>query len=386
MKHIIQQGWPKTIKEVLIEVQKYWTFHEELTIEDGLILKGTRIIIPDKKREEILKLIHKGHLGLNKCKIRAKETVYWPGINEQLEHLILNCQLCLKYSRSKDKNMPHTALGHEVPPVPWSKVATDIFHYESHSYLLIVDYTSRFPIVRELKSMSAQHIVEHFRLIFSEYGWPDILVSDNGLCYVAETFTNLMKEYAVNHITSSPYYPQSNGLAEKFVQIVKNLFNKVKDEGTDIHKCLMIYCNMPLVSTSKSPMQMLQQRSARSQLPMSNAARRQLGIAVEQLSSNKNQHLPVHYFHIGQEVMCQSPITKRWFPATIKALCPEPRSYQLETQEGITYRRTQNHLKPFKSHQTTQTKEQYQQKCSNTNRTPVNDDCKKIQAYLKKTD
>ena len=210
-------------------------------IEDGLILKGTRIIIPDKKREEILKLIHEGHLGLKKCKMRAKETVYWLGINEQLEHLILNCQLCLKYSRSKDKHMPHTALGHEVPPVPMSKVATDIFHYESHSYLLVVDYTSRFPIVRELKSMSAQHITEHFTLIFSEYGWPDTLISDNGLCYIAETFTNLMKEYAVNHITSSPHYPQSNGLAEKFVQIVKNLFHKAKDEGTDIHKCLMIY-------------------------------------------------------------------------------------------------------------------------------------------------
>ena len=68
--------------------------------------------------------------------MRAKETVYWLGINEQLEQLILNCQLCLKYSRSKNKDTPPTALGHEVPPVPWSKVATDIFHYESQPYLL----------------------------------------------------------------------------------------------------------------------------------------------------------------------------------------------------------------------------------------------------------
>ena len=141
---------------------------------------------------------------------------------------------------------------------------------------------------------------------------------------------------------------------------------------------------MPLTSTSKSPMQIFLQRSPRSQLLMSNAARRWLGIAVEQLSSNKNQHLPAHDFHIEQEVMCQSPITKRWFPATIKALCTEPRSYQIETKEGITYRRTQNHLKPFKSHQKTQTKGQYVQKCSNTNRTPVNDDCKRIQAHLKR--
>ena len=111
-----------------------------------------RIIIPDKKREEILKQIHEGHLGFNKCQMKAKETVYWPGLNEQLEQLILNCQLCLKYSRSKNKSNPHSALGHEVPPVPWSKLATDIFHYESQPYLLTVDYTSRFPIVRKLKS------------------------------------------------------------------------------------------------------------------------------------------------------------------------------------------------------------------------------------------
>ena len=134
-----------------------------------------------------------------------------------------------------------------------------------------------------------------------------------------------MKEYAVNHITSSPHYPQSNGLAEKFMQIVKNLFYKAKDEGTDIYKCLMIYHNTPLQSMSKSPMQMLQQRSARSQLPMLNAACRQLGIATEQTTANKNQHLPLHNLHIGQEVMYQDSVTKRWFLATIKALCPEPR-------------------------------------------------------------
>ena len=238
------------------------------------------------------------------------------------------------------------ALDHEIPAVPWSKVATDIFIFESKSYLLVVDYTSRFPIVRELKSMSAQHVTEHFRLIFSEYSWLDTLVSDNGPCYVAEAFTNLMKGYTVNHITSSPHYPQSNGLAEKFVHIVKNLFYKVKEEGTDMYRCLMIYHNTPIESTSKSPMQMLQQRSARSQLPMSNAAHRQLRVAAEQITAHKNQHLPLHDLHIGQEVMYQDPVTKRWFAATIKALCPEPRCYQILTTKGVIYRRTQNHLKP----------------------------------------
>ena len=143
-----------------------------------------------------------------------------------------------------------------------------------------------------------------------------------------------MKEYAVNHITSSPHYPQSIGLAEKFVQIIKNLFYKVNKEGVDINKYFMIYRNTPLACTSKSPMQMLQQRSARSQLPMSNAARRRLGIVAEQ-PPRKNQHLLLHDFHIGQDVMCQSPITKKWFPVKIKELCPEPRSYQVETRKEL---------------------------------------------------
>ena len=170
LKHIIQHGWPRTVKEVLQEIKKYWTFPEELTIKDSLILKGTWIVIPEKMREDILKQIHEGHLGFNKCQMRVKETIYWPGLNDQLENLILNCQLCLKYSKSKNKSTPPTALSHEVPAVPWSKAVTDIFHYESQPYLLVVDYTSRFPIVRRLNSMSVQCVTEHFKSIFSEYG------------------------------------------------------------------------------------------------------------------------------------------------------------------------------------------------------------------------
>ena len=66
-------------------------------MEDGIVLKGTCIVIPHEKFQAMLNLIHEGHLGLNKCKLRAKDIVYWPGLNEQLEKLVLNCELCLKY-------------------------------------------------------------------------------------------------------------------------------------------------------------------------------------------------------------------------------------------------------------------------------------------------
>ena len=114
-------------------------------------------------------------------------------------------------------------LGQEVPLYPWTKLATDVFHFEGVSYLLVVYYTRRFPVVCKFTLMTGQHIASHFKLICSEYGWPEILVSDNRPCYTSEVFTNLMSEYNVNHITRSPHYPQSNGLAEKYVQLVKNL-------------------------------------------------------------------------------------------------------------------------------------------------------------------
>ena len=173
------------------------------------------------------------------------------------------------------------SLGQELPIHPWTKLATDIFHFEGESYMLLVDYTSHFPIVCKLNSMTSQHVINHFKLIFSEYGWPDTLVSDNGPCYASEAFTKIMQEYNVNHITGSPHYPQSNGLVEKFVQIVKNLFHKAREEGADLFKALMIYRNTLLASNLQSPMQMFQSRTVRSQLPMSNAARQQLGLQTE---------------------------------------------------------------------------------------------------------
>ena len=85
LKHTIIMGWPNNIKEIPQVLHPYWTFHEELTIENGLILKGTRIVIPNKKWEAILKQIHDSHLGLTKYKLCTKQAVYWPGLNDQLE-------------------------------------------------------------------------------------------------------------------------------------------------------------------------------------------------------------------------------------------------------------------------------------------------------------
>ena len=144
-------------------------------------------------------------------------------MNEDLEKLILNCELYLKYSHSKCKQKPSSSLGQEIPVHTWTKLATNIFHSDRPSYLLLVDYTSKFSVVCKLSSMTGQHIANQCKLIFSEYGWPETFISDNGPCYSLQAFNSVMQSYNVNHITSSPHYPQSNSLAEKYFQIVKSL-------------------------------------------------------------------------------------------------------------------------------------------------------------------
>ena len=126
--------------------------------------------------------------------------------------------------------------------------------------------------------MTGQHVANHCKQYFLIMGWPESLVCDNGPCCTADAFTSVMNAYHVNHITSSSHYPESNGLAEKYVQIVKGLFYKAKEEGKDLFRCLVIYCNTPLSGSLQSLMQILQCRCARSDLPMSHTARHQLDL------------------------------------------------------------------------------------------------------------
>ena len=189
-----------------------------MIIEESLLLKGIHIIVPNTLHPEVIWLLYTGHLRLEECLHRAKQYMYWPGLYEELKELITNCTTCLKFSSLKPtclSNRQHA--GHEIPVHPCSKLASNIFYFEGDSYLLIVDYTSRFPIIRKLSSMTNKAVAHHMQAIFAKYRWPDTLVTENGHCYTSNEFQMLMKSMSVNDITSSTHYPQSNGLVEIFI-------------------------------------------------------------------------------------------------------------------------------------------------------------------------
>ena len=206
-----------------------------MTIDDGLLLKRTPIIVPNTLHPEMIKLLHSGHLRLEKCLNTAKQSMYWPGLYEELKDLVTNCTTCLKFSSQKLTCLSNRQYaGHEIPVHPWSKLASDIFYFEGDSYLLIIDYTSQFPMIRKLSSMTGKTIAHHMQAIFVKYGWPGTLITDNGPCSTIKEFQMLMESMSVNHITSSPHYPQSNRLAEKFVGIIKNLSTKLRRKANSL--------------------------------------------------------------------------------------------------------------------------------------------------------
>ena len=148
------------------------------------------------------------------------------------------------------------------PDLPWQRVATDLFEWKKN-YFLIVDYYSRFIEVARLKWTTAEEVIQHMKSIFARHGIPKDVISDNSPQYSGEAYKQFAQEYWFRHITSSPYYPQSNGEAEWAVGTIKHLLNKEKDP----YLAILSYRSTPL-QNGYSPSELLMNRKLRTMVPI----------------------------------------------------------------------------------------------------------------------
>ena len=177
---------------------------------NGVLLKGNRVIIPKSMQAEVLMKTHTGHQGIEKCRLRARDSVFWCGISADIDNMIKTCDVCQRNQTSQQRE--------ELIPIeathPWEIVGSDMFHWRGDEYRLVVDYYSSYPIIRKLSSTTSSAIVSKLKLIFSEFGIPNIFISDNAKQYDSENFRKFEADYDFKHQTSSPRYPQCNGKAE----------------------------------------------------------------------------------------------------------------------------------------------------------------------------
>ena len=171
-------GWPAK-QDVDGIIKPYWEVQGELTVGNSLLLYGSRIVVPRALQQQTLKKIHEGHQGIQRCRIRARNSVWWPEMSQQIQEFVKKCAICAKESRANLQPMIAT----QLPDYPWQRVGTDLFQLKGSTYIIVIDYFSRYPEVIKLKGTTSGHVIEALKAVFSRHGIPETVVSDNGPQY-----------------------------------------------------------------------------------------------------------------------------------------------------------------------------------------------------------
>ena len=218
----------------------------ELTIEYGLLMKGQKIIIPTSLKQQYISKIHAGHTGIGSCLKKAWEFVFWVNYSKDIQEAVEKCNLCQEQQNALMTNQCSIS---EVPPHPWHTLGSDLFYHKRLDFLVVVDYFSKFLIVRKIPNSTSSAIIKELDSMFSEYGKPYLFRSDNRPCYTSEEFRIFIDEWKIEHRTSSPHYPQSNKLAESMVKVSKHLIDKATLQGLTWNRLLLDYQCTPISSS-----------------------------------------------------------------------------------------------------------------------------------------
>ena len=156
--------------------------------------------IPRTMRSEIRSDIHQSHVGIEGCLRRARESVFWPGMNSQIKEWIQSCETCRKFECSQQKE---TLMPHDVLDRSWEKVGMDLFTHDAHEYLVTVDYYSNFWEIDKLNRTTSNAVISKVKSHFARYGIPSTVMSDNGPQFASEEFARFAQNYNFEHVTSS---------------------------------------------------------------------------------------------------------------------------------------------------------------------------------------
>lgn len=360
---LVRTGWPDQKNAVPDSAKPYFTFKEDLHEIKELLFKNNCLVVPTSLRSEMLEKIHFNHMGIEKCKLRARECLYWPGMSNDIENLVTNCEACAKYQRL---NRKEPLKPWQVPEAPWQVLGTDLLYLNGNDYLLIIDYFSKYVELSLMKSTTTIAVIQVLKSCFARYGIPLLLISDNGPQYNSSKMKEFAREWNFEHRTSSPIYAQSNGMAEKYIGTVKSMLKKAMYDGRDPYLALLEYRNTPITAEIGSPTELMFGRKIRGLLPYK-----------EQIFSNnrydktKNkletrQQIQKAYYDRGvvnakplrqnDEVFVQKNNNEKERAIVIEE-CDRPRSYKVKLESGNIVERNRKHL--FKFEPKTKFNEQY---------------------------
>ena len=342
----ITEGWPESVS---FPMKPYLQVRGEMSVADGLVLRGQRITIPHKLQRDILEKIHEGHQGKNKCRERANSAVWWPGIGQDINAIIEACQFCIEHKPAqRQEPLKPTPL----PLRPWEKIGCDLCEYEKRQYLITYDYYSRWIDIKWLRSTTSAAVIGKLKELFSTHGIPAQVHSDNGPQFVAGEFAEY---YGFKHSTSSPYMSQANGGAERGVGIAKKILAQDKPDIA-----ILNYRASAHSATGISPAEALMGRKLKTRLPVlpevlapNQPDHEEIKVSDDRAKAQYKRYYdqrhgaqPLSHLQPGQAVLMKLPNDKGWGTTGKVVLADkENRSYHVDTPRGVV-RRNRLHLQP----------------------------------------
>ena len=318
-----------TLSKLLSEIQSakwsndqklkaYSGIKEELSVFEGVVLRGNRIVVPQSLQKQILKLAHETHQGIVKTKQFLRARFFWPGMDQDVERLIKSCSACV-VNQPLNRYTPLQPT--PLPRGPWIKGAVDLVGPIDGKYILTyIDYYSSYPEACILKEITSREVIKALRDIFARFGYPEELVSDNGKQFISAEFEAYLKSCGIQHIRVSPYYARSNGKLERFHRYLKKNFRAVITEGKswqdELPKILMLYRASPHPVSGKSPAMLLLTREIRMKVPHIASDANNLALDREHRAGcetyqrslkdyhDAKQRAAPHNFHVGDIVYC----------------------------------------------------------------------------------
>lgn len=236
------------------------------------------------------------------------------------------------------------------------KVGVDIFELRGQSYLLLVDYLSKYSEVLNLSDKSAHTVILKMKSVFARHGIPKEIVSDN-VPFASYEIRSFAASWDFKLTHSSPGYPQSNGLVERAIKTVKHALKKALQTGTDPHLVLLSLRNTPVTGLNESPAQMLMGRVLRSTIPCSCVVLQQSTPQfVHKRLVDLQSRMRYQYNHNAKTLPELAPGTTvhmqtrhGWKPAVVVHRREEPQSYMVQTPAGNSFRRNRRHLRKIHS-------------------------------------
>ena len=252
------------------KMTRYTKVMNEFSVVDGIVLKGRKIVIPKSLQKRIVKLGHEGHQGTVRCKQYLRSRVWFSGLDKAIDEEVKGCIPCQAATSAKHRE---PLVMTELPDKAWQKLSIDFcgpFPCGTYCFVVVDDY-SRYPVVEFLTSTSASATIPKLDKIFSLFGIPEEIKSDNGPPFQGEEFKEYAKSVGFRHRKITPLHPEANGQAERFVRTLKKAVDTFVAEGKnwkrEIHNFLRVYRSTPHATTGRSPFELIFGRPMDTKLP-----------------------------------------------------------------------------------------------------------------------